>query len=150
MNVDDRIYNLMAVAQDQQNLTVEFINEQKREILALKNERAEILALHQKNMAEIEKIARKRISLSWMFATTLGCAACAALVGFSASFYLKGTLEDIETAKAGYESLRGYDADITTCTRKGIDYPCVRVMTKWGGYKNKGSNIADLYILDRK
>lgn len=150
MNVDERIYSLMAVAQDQQKLTLEFINEQKREILALKNERAAISAQHQKNMAEIEKIARKRISMSWMFATTLGCGACALLIAFSANFYLKGTLRDIKKAEVGYEALRGYDADITFCIRKGIKYPCVRVMTKWGGFQDEGSNISDLYILDRK
>jgi len=150
VNVDEKIYSLMAVAQDQQKLTLEFINEQKREIEALKNERAEISSQHQKNMAEIKKIARNRISLMWVFTTSIGCAVCAALIGYSATFYLKSTLMDIAEAKSAYEDLRGFDADIKFCTREGVEYPCVRVMTKWGAYQDEGSNVSDLYILDRK
>ena len=150
MNVDEKIYSLMMVAEEQQKLTLGFIDEQKSEILALKKEREAILELHQNNMAAIEKMSRKRISLTWMFVTAAGSACLALLIALSASYYLKDTLSDIAKAKAGYERLRGFDADMVTCLRDGTEYPCVRVMTSWGGYSDGKSNVSDLYILDVK
>lgn len=148
MNVDEKIYSLMMVAEEQQKLTLEFVDEQKSEIFALKKEREAILELHQNNMAAIEKMSRKRISLTWMFVTAAGSVCISLLIALSASYYLKGTLSDLAEAEAGYERLRGFDADISKCVRNGTKYPCVRVMTSWGAYDDGKSNVADLYILD--
>ena len=148
MNVDEKIYSLMMVAEEQQKLTLGFIDEQKSEILALKKEREAILELHQNNMVAIEKMSRKRISLTWMFVTAAGSVCISLLIAFSASYYLKDILSDLSEAEAGYERLRGFDADMATCLRDGTEYPCVRVMKSWGGYSDGKSNVADLYILD--
>lgn len=141
MNQEQKIYALMACAEDHQKIIDESIQEFKtanqQELAQLAAKQKQLHDEHRIVMKDLRHLAEKASEnnfkrLGWMW------------------FRFVNHKSD-EIIKMNYTieklSKKGGEAEILSCRRdNGKVYPCVRVMTKWGGYGNN----RDLYIIDPK
>lgn len=146
MSTDEKIYGLMAIAEEQQLLTAELIDLQKEEIDDLKHERKLIRDAHKNALEDVQRRFAKNVHKGWIGATFLCCLFSSAVVLSGTYFYMQQLTKDLNEYQANYDELKAKNADIRTCTRNGKDYPCVRVMKSYGSYGKSG----DIFILDPK
>ncbi|HHC7135604.1 TPA: hypothetical protein ACN34R_004456 [Vibrio parahaemolyticus] len=160
MNQEQKIYALMACAEDHQKLIDESIREFKninqQELAKLAQAQRQLHENHNKFMNELLNIAKRTgeynfKQLGWMWFVQTFVISLFIFVFFGGCFYwyVESKIDDIDRMNYTIEQLsqKGGEAEIRSCRRpNGKVYPCVRVMTKWGGYGEAG----DLYIIDPK
>ena len=146
MNTEQKIFSLMAVAQDQQKLTAEFIELQQKELDALRKERKETASAHARALKNIESDLSHRFHMGWIMTSTVICLIVAAIICGSSLLYVQYITRGLASSEAAYDKMKGYNAELSTCEYKKKSYPCIRVMASWGGY----GDDEDYFIIDPK
>jgi hypothetical protein len=146
MNTEEKIFSLMAAAEEQQKLTTRLIELQRKEAAehlgALNRECVKISHAYEKH-AEYCSSQLKREADYWFIAkTAIGCFLMILIMLVGAGFYARSLSSEIVESRAALKELEGYSADLSTCSGK----PCIRVMKSLGGYGENG----DIYIIDPK
>lgn len=160
MNQEEKIYALMACAEDHQKLIDESIQEfkdgNKNELRQLALERQKFHVEHQIQMNEMLKLAEKtgnynfrRLGVMWFIQTLLFSALAVLVTVGGILLFMDHQTDEIAQMSQTIEELsrKGGEADILTCALKnGEEHPCVRVMTELGRFGDDG----DLYIIAPK
>ncbi|MCP4802899.1 MAG: hypothetical protein GY891_08575 [Bacteroidetes bacterium] len=136
----------MAVAQDQQKLTAEFIELQQKELDALRKERKETALAHARALKNIESDLSHRFHMGWIMTSIVICLTVAAIICGSSLLYVQYITRGLASSEAAYDKMKGYNAELSTCEYKKKSYPCIRVMASWGGY----GDDEDYFIIDPK
>lgn len=146
MNTEEKIFALMAAAEEQQKLTTRLIELQRKEakehIEALKKERAEMNERYKQEMHYCASKVGKEADYWFMAKTAIACISIGLIVLIGMWFYGEHLTKKVIEADAAYSQLEKYNADISTCSGE----PCVRVMVSKGAY----GNSRDYFILDPK
>ena len=160
MNQEDKIYALMACAEEHQKLIdesiEEFKNANKYELSRLAEEQNKLHVEHRNVMKDLHDLAEKtgrhnfkRLGYMWFLQTLL---ASLLVVGLSLGgilWFIDYRSDDITEMNQTIKKLtkEGGEAEILLCNRSdGKSYPCVRVMKSWGGFGDDG----DIFIIDPK
>jgi hypothetical protein len=154
MNTDEKLFALMGLADEQakvnQDLLHEFVRVLKQSNDAdradIKKERERIIHTYNGIASNIKDLKSRR--WSWIASTFLSCFFIV-LVSFGCTyFYMSMLKNDITSMRETISNLKseGGEAEVYSCEWKGVDYPCVRVMTSW---RPRGSD-KDIFIIDPK
>jgi hypothetical protein len=160
MNQEQKIYALMACAEDHQKIIDESIQEFKtanqQELVQLAAKQKQLHDEHRIVMKDLRRLAEKasennfqRLGWMWFIQTLLASLLVVSLSVGGVIWFVNHKSDEIIKMNYTVEKLskKGGEAEIHSCRRdNGKVYPCVRVMTKWGGYGNN----RDLYIIDPK
>ena len=156
MKPDEQLFSLMAVAEEQQRLVTLHIEQQEeatRKINEIQRQfiqdaqdcQGEVQRNFESNLSALSDKLSNKVGWSQIFLTSLICLLLSVMTVTGLLLYLKGTIADIQEARAIKSKLEGYRADLTTCERKdGSQHPCVRVMASWGGH----GEFHDYFIID--
>ena len=146
MNTEQKIFSLMAVAQDQQKLTAEFIELQKQELEDLRKEREETALAHARTLKKIESKWYSRSYFCWFVMSTVVCFLVGLIIALGSLVYVRHITDGLAESQAAYDKMKGYNAELSTCEYKKKSYPCIRVMASWKGYGDE----RDFFIIDPK
>ncbi len=160
MNQEEKIYALMACAEDHQKLIdesiQEFKNANKYELGRLALEQQKRHSEHRMLMNDMLKVAKdtgsynfRRLGLMWFFQTLLASVLVVVLSVGGVLWFMDHQADEIVQMNQRIKELsqKGGDADVQRCRRdNGKVHPCVRVMTKWGGF----GEDSDMYIIAPK
>lgn len=155
MKPDEQLFSLMAVAEEQQRLVtrqierqdasiLEFDQVQKQLIRDLKDSHTKAQREFESNLCDLNDKLSHKVRWSQILLTLVFCLFLSVAISVGMNVYLNEVTQDIHEARAIREQLENYQADLSTCTRNGKDYVCVRVMKSWGAYGDDG----DYFILD--
>lgn len=159
MTPEERIFSLMAIAEEQQKLIENGLELQQEavryEVERLRAAREELFNSYQSSLNEFTSSARvitqqgyslfewKSIIFGGLILLFIGALVLGGIV-----LYVNHAEDEVRGMQQAVEYLKweGGEADVRTCTHDGSKYPCVRVMTSWGGY----GTYEDYFILDPK
>ncbi len=163
MTPDERIFSLMAIAEEQQKQIDSALSLQKSaldiETRILAQAREDLFESYRSTLNELKRetaaiTQQNRRALDWkmLFQTVLVVLLVCTIPIGAFYLYVEHNANQLEQMQQTMKQLKweGGEAEIRNCKRKEgngyKDYPCVRVMRSWGAYGTTG----DLYILDPK
>ena len=158
MNQENKIYALMACAEEHQKLIDDSIREFKKanqaELCRLSAEQNKLHSEHRKVMNDLYELAKntsntnfKKLGLMWFYQTFLVSLCVVIIFAGGVLFFIDHQSDTIVEMNRTIQKLsqKGGEAEILSCPRDGKSYPCVRVMKSWGSYDG-----GDVFIIDPK
>lgn len=158
MRAEDQLFSLMAIAEEQQRLITHYIEQQEASTQTMERaqrvflqeqqgKQQEVQREFERNIFDLNQKLSRQVGWSRIFLTLFLTLFLAGTITAGMTLYWRGLTEDIQEVRATMSKLKGYNADLRTCTTKaGEDFPCVRVMRSWGGF----GDHKDYFILDPK
>ncbi|MCE7575809.1 hypothetical protein [Aliivibrio fischeri] len=154
MNTDEKLFALMGLADEQAKVNQALLHEFARVLKQnndvdreeIKKEREHIIHTYNSMVSSIKELQTRR--WTWIVSTFLACFFIVLVFLGGTHFYMGMLKNDITSMRETISHLKSDagEAEVLSCTRKGVNYPCVRVMTSWGAYGESG----DLFIIDPK
>jgi cell division protein FtsL len=154
MNTEEKLFSLMGLADEQSKVNQALLQEFARTLklsndadrAELKKEREQIIQTYRRMVSRIEALQSMR--WKWIVTTFFACFCLVAVSLGGVYFYTEMLSDDITRMRLTISQLKSEagEAEVYTCKRDNIDYPCVRVMKSWGGY----GTVGDLFIIDPK
>lgn len=154
MNTDEKLFALMGLADEQAKVNQALLHEFARVLKQsndvdrseIKKERERIIHTYDRISSSVEVLQAKR--WTWIVNTFLACFLIVSISFVFTYFHMSMLQNDIASMRETISLLKseGGEAEVFSCPRNGVKYPCVRVMTSWGGYGNN----RDLLIIDPK
>lgn len=159
MSPDERIFSLMAVAEEHQKQIDSALALQKSaldiETRILAQAREELFESYRSTVNELKRetaaiTKQNRRALDWkMLFQTVLVVLLVCTIPFGAFYlYVEHNASRLERMQQTMKQLKwgGGEADMGVCAHDGKDYPCVRVMKSWGPF----GKAEDYFILDPK
>lgn len=146
MTTDEKLYALMAVAEDQQKMATQLIQLQRQEfkeqMAALKNEREQINASYEKKMRFCVSKLERDANYWFVIKTTLICMSVVLIMVAGMWFYSKHLGNEILELEAQKSQMEKYNAVFGTCENQ----PCIRVKPSEGAF----GDSENFYVIDPK
>ncbi len=159
MSPDERIFSLMAIAEEQQKQIDRALELQKSaldiETRILAQAREELFESYRSTVNELKRetaaiTKQNRRALDWkmLFQTVLVVLLVCTIPMGAFYLYVDHNATRLEQMQQTMNDLKwdGGEADLKVCEHDGKDYPCVRIMKSWGQFGEYG----DYRILDPK
>ncbi|EJE4150266.1 hypothetical protein N5212_004764 [Vibrio parahaemolyticus] len=159
MTPDERIFSLMAIAEEQQKQIDSALVLQKSvldiETNLLAKAREDLFESYRSTLNELKRetaaiTQQNRRELDWkmLFQTVVVILLVCTIPIGGFFLYVEHSASRLEQMQQTMKKLKwdGGEADMGVCPHDGKNYPCVRVMKSWGQF----GKAADYFILDPK
>ncbi|MBY4650576.1 hypothetical protein K6L10_00095 [Vibrio parahaemolyticus] len=159
MSPDERIFSLMAIAEEQQKQIDRALELQKSaldiETRILAQAREDLFESYRSTInelkretAEVTKQNRRALDWKMLFQTFVAVVLVCSIPIVAFYLYVDHSVDRVKSMQRTVSELKwdGGEADLKICEHDGKDYPCVRIMKSWGNFGEYG----DYRILDPK